>query len=72
MAKSQSHAMHLGLDYDIGLDPLKNGETFTLALASSLSRDVVGADDENTAGLRCLSRDPTEEEKWILKRIDYE
>ena len=50
MAKSQSHAMHLALDYNIELYPLRKGETFTLALASSLSRDVVGADDENTTG----------------------
>ncbi|KAF8329773.1 RNA polymerase [Cantharellus anzutake] len=48
MAKSQSHAMHLALDYNVELYPLRKGETFTLALASSLSREVVGADEEST------------------------
>jgi hypothetical protein len=37
-AKSNNYDMDLTLDYNIELFPLKKGDTFTLALASSLSR----------------------------------
>jgi hypothetical protein len=45
VAKSHSHAMHLSLDFNIELYPLRKGDVFTLALASSLSRQVVEVED---------------------------
>lgn len=37
--------MHLSLDFNIELYPLRKGDVFTLALASSLSRQVVEVED---------------------------
>ena len=37
-AKSKNYEMDLTLDYNIELFPLKSGQTFTLSLATSLSR----------------------------------
>ena len=40
-AKSKNYEMDLTLDYNIELFPLKAGQTFTLSLATSLSRGSV-------------------------------
>ncbi|KAF9650749.1 RNA polymerase [Thelephora ganbajun] len=46
-AKSKNYEMDLTLDYNIELFPLKTGQTFTLSLATSLSRgSVPGKDGE--------------------------
>ena len=46
-AKSKNYEMDLTLDYNIELFPLKAGQTFTLSLATSLSRgDAPGKDTE--------------------------
>ena len=51
-AKSKNYEMDLTLDYNIELFPLKAGQTFTLSLATSLSRgsapgkDAEGEDKE--------------------------
>jgi len=38
-ARSKNYDMDLTLDYNIELFPISNGDTFAMALASSLSRD---------------------------------
>ena len=40
-ARSKNYEMDLTLDYNIELFPLKSGQTFTLSLATSLSRGSV-------------------------------
>jgi len=46
-ARSKNYEMDLTLDYNIELFPLKTGQTFTLSLATSLSRgSVPGKDGE--------------------------
>ncbi|KIY72742.1 RNA polymerase I [Cylindrobasidium torrendii FP15055 ss-10] len=44
---SRNHDMDMTLDYNIELFPLKTGDTVTVALASSLSRNPISADGTN-------------------------
>lgn len=45
-ARSKNYEMELTLDYNVELFPLKKDQSFALALATSLSRGPVAADDD--------------------------
>lgn len=67
MALSESHGMHLALDYNIELYPLTVGSRFTFALASSLSRSV----DPDESDVRNVWRPDNKGRAGIEKDYDY-
>lgn len=67
MALSESHGMHLALDYNNELYPLTVGSRFTFALASSLSRSV----DPDESDVRNVWRPDNKGRVGIEKDYDY-
>jgi DNA-directed RNA polymerase I, II, and III subunit RPABC3 len=67
VALSESHGMHLALDYNTELYPLTVGSRFTFALASSLSSSV----DPDESEARNVWRPDNKGRAGIEKDYDY-
>lgn len=67
VATSESHGMHLALDFNTELYPLTVGARFTFALASSLSRVV----DTEESDVRNVWRPDNKGRVGIEKDYDY-